>query len=94
MAGRVLSTEQAKMSIQRIQSIVNGGLSDQITQLDQQGRLLSDPNVWDGPLAERFRSQDWPQVKSALDRMQQELNELREHLAQISTNIMQAGGAS
>ncbi|WP_258065728.1 hypothetical protein [Rathayibacter rathayi] len=39
---RVLSTEEAKSAIQQIQSIVNGGLTDQISQLDAQGRTLSD----------------------------------------------------
>ena len=45
---RVLSTEQAKTAIQQMQAIINGGFTDQISQLDSQGRTLSDPNVWDG----------------------------------------------
>ena len=52
MPGRVLSTEQAKTSIGQVQSIINGGLSEQIANLDNQGKMLSDPNVWDGPLAQ------------------------------------------
>lgn len=94
MAGRVLSTEQAKTAIQQLQGIINGGLTDQITQLDAQGRTLSDPNVWDGPLAERFRNTTWPETKSALDTVRVELEELRGQLQQISTNIMTAGGGS
>lgn len=89
---RVLSTEQAKAAIQQIQSIINGGLTDQISQLDAQGRVLSDPNVWDGPLAERFRSQTWPETRAALEKAKTELEELRGQLQQISTNIFQAGG--
>ncbi len=89
---RVLSTEQAKTAINQIQSIVNGGLTDQISQLDAQGRILSDPNVWDGPLAERFRGDTWPETKAALDKAKTELEELRSQLQQISTNIFQAGG--
>ena len=50
MSGRVLSSEQAKSAIQQIQGIINGGLTDQISQLDSQGKTLSDPNVWDGPV--------------------------------------------
>ncbi|WP_375433075.1 pyrophosphorylase [uncultured Friedmanniella sp.] len=94
MAGRVLSSELAKTSIQQIQSIINGGLTDQISQLDSQGKTLSDPNVWDGPLAEKFRSGTWPETKSALDKALSELEELRGQLQQISTNIMSAGGGS
>ena len=48
---RVLSTEQAKSAIAQVQSIVNGGFTDQISSLDAQGKILSDPNTWDGPLA-------------------------------------------
>ncbi|AJM77995.1 hypothetical protein [Rathayibacter toxicus] len=91
---RVLSTEQAKTAIQQLQSIINGGLSDQINQLDAQGRTLSDPNVWDGPLASQFRSSIWPETKTALDKAKQELDELRNQLATISQNIFTAGGGS
>lgn len=91
---RVLSTQQAKDAITQIQNIVNGGFTDQITALDQQGKILSDPNVWDGPLAERFRSSTWPETKVALDRAKQELEELRTQLGQIATNIFTAGGGA
>jgi uncharacterized protein YukE len=92
MAARVLSTDQAKTAIQQVQAIINGGLSEQITRLDAQGKILSDPNVWDGPLAQQFRDQTWPETKSALDRAHQELDSLREQLARIAQNIMTAGG--
>lgn len=91
---RVLSTEQAKSAIQQIQSIVNGGFTDQISQLDAQGRILSDPNVWDGPLASQFRGSTWPETKAALDKAKQELEELRTQLNSISQNIFSAGGGS
>ncbi len=89
---RVLSSDQAKTSIQQVQSIINSGLTEQISRLDAQGKILSDPNVWDGPLAQQFRDQTWPQTKSALDRAKQELDQLREQLQKIANNIMQAGG--
>lgn len=91
---RVLSTQQAKDAISKIQNIVNGGLSDQITALNNEGLTLSDPNVWDGPLAERFRSSTWPETKSALDKAKNELEELRAQLDAISQNIMTAGGGA
>ena len=94
MAPRVLSTEQAKTAIQQLQSIINGGFTDQIAQMDAQGKTLSDPNIWDGPLAEKFRSSTWPETRSALDKAKQELEELRGQLNQISQNIMTAGGGS
>lgn len=91
---RVLSTEQAKSAIQQMQAIINGGFTDQISQLDAQGRTLSDPNVWDGPLAERFRSSSWPETRAALEKAKVELEELRGQLNQISQNIFSAGGGA
>ncbi|XNN87753.1 hypothetical protein ACL00T_15705 [Curtobacterium flaccumfaciens] len=70
---RVLSTEQAKTAIRQVQSIINGGFTDQISQLDAQGRILSDSNVWDGPLAATFRGSTWPETKAALDKAKTEL---------------------
>lgn len=90
---RVLSTEEAKNAIRQIRSIVNGGFTDQIAQLDAQGRILSDPNVWDGPLAATFRGSTWPESKAALDRARQQLEELRAQLDRISQDIFAAGGA-
>lgn len=93
-SARVLSTEEAKTAIRQIQSIVNGGFTEQITQLDTQGRVLSDPNVWDGPLAESFRNGTWPETKSALDTAKEQLEELRNQLDRISQDIFTAGGGA
>ncbi len=94
MAARVLSTEQAKTSIKKIQSIISGGLADEIQKLDSEGRTLSQPDVWDGPLASQFRDSIWPETKSALDKAKQELDDLRDQLDKISADIMRAGGGS
>ena len=89
---RVLSTEQAKAAIRGLISTINGGFSEQITQLDNHGRTLSDPNNWDGPLAQQFRTSTWPETKAALDKAKTELEELQMQLDKISQNIMSAGG--
>jgi uncharacterized protein YukE len=94
MAARVLSTDRAKTAIQQVQAIINGGLTEQITKLDAQGKVLSEPDTWDGPLAQQFRDQIWPETKSALDNATRELEELRQQLQRISQNIMSAGGSS
>lgn len=91
---RVLSTEEAKTAIRQIQSIIGGGFTDQISQLDAQGRILSDPNTWDGPLAATFRGSTWPETKSALDKAKQELEQLRTQLDKISQDIFTAGGGA
>ena len=90
---RVLSTEQAKSAISQMQSIIDGGFTDQITQLDAQGQILSDPDVWDGPLAMQFRDSTWPNSRTALQQARSQLEELRQQLSQISDNIFSAGGA-
>ena len=89
---RVLSTEQAKAAIRGLISTINGGFSEQITQLDNHGRTLSDPNNWDGPLAQQFRTSTWPETKAALDKAKTELEELQIQLDKISQNIFSAGG--
>lgn len=89
---RVLTTEEAKSAIRQLQSIIGGAFTEQITQLDAHGRTLSDPNVWDGPLAAQFRGSVWPETRSALERVKSELEDLRTQLDQIAQNIMAAGG--
>lgn len=91
---RVLSTEAARVAIGQLQSIINGGLTDQISALDAQGRVLSDANVWDGPLASSFRGSTWPETKAALDKAKVELEQLRSQLEKISRDIFAAGGGA
>ncbi|HTD78439.1 MAG TPA: pyrophosphorylase [Chloroflexota bacterium] len=91
MPDRVLSSGEARASIQRFQSVINGPLLDQINALNREGQLLSDPNNWDGRLAQDFRA-TWPQTHQQLLRVKESLEELRQRVQQINVNIMQAGG--
>ena len=91
---RVLSTATARTGIGQIRSLIDNGLAEQIRQLNNQGQILSDPENWDGPLANEFRSATWPQTKSALDKAQQELGVLQQSLDKIAQNIFSAGGGS
>lgn len=88
---RVLSTDAAKSAIASMSSIINGGLAEQITQLDQQGRQLSQPDVWDGTLAAQFRGA-WPQTSKSLQTVKNELEDLRQKIERINGDIMTAGG--
>ena len=92
MSIRVLSTDEAKSAIQRIAQILAGGLADQIHALKTEGQTLSDPNVWDGMLAESFRSDTWPSTATNLDAVARSLEELQREIAGINTDIMLAGG--
>lgn len=92
MSGTVKTTEAAENAITQIKNIINGGLTEQLRALDNQGQILSDPNNWDGPLAQTFRSSTWPETNQALDKCRQELTELAQQVNQISNNIFSAGG--
>ena len=94
MSDRVLSSQAAKDAIQKIQAIINGGLTDQIQALDTEGKNLSEPNVWDGPLATTFRSDTWPNTHQSLQNTITKLTELNNNLQQISNDIFQAGGGA
>jgi uncharacterized protein YukE len=91
MADRVLSTNQAKDAIKKMQRIINSGLVEQITQLNNEGQTLSDRNVWDGKLAEDFRGR-WPDIHNALNKAKNDLSDLSKDLEKIAANIMTAGG--
>ena len=91
MSDRVLSTAAARQAIERFQRIVQGPLLQQINDLHREGQLLSDPNQWDGRLAGQFR-EHWGETHRRLSALQQSLEELRQQVAQINQNIMQAGG--
>ena len=91
MSDRVLATQEGVQALRRMRDIINGPLLEQINSLNQQGQLLSQPNVWDGQLATRFRSQ-WPDMDRALKTLQQQLEELRQQSEQINRNILSAGG--
>ena len=91
MSTRVLSTPEAKQAAQQMQAILNGGLAEQIQSLQTQGQTLSEPNIWDGPLAAQFRG-EWPQVMQACNNMRQQINTLAQQVQRIVQDITTAGG--
>ena len=93
MSDRVLSTDTAKQAINQLQTIINNGFNDQINQLNKQGETLSNRNNWDGPLANQFREDVWPQTHKALIQAKDELEKLQVNLQKISEEIFRAGGA-
>jgi hypothetical protein len=89
---RVVSTDAAREAVVRMQQVIGGGLTQEIRNLEREGQTLSDPNNWDGNLAQQFRNDIWPRTKSALDKALTELEQLRQRTAQINADIMAAGG--
>lgn len=94
MSSRVLSTEQAKTAIRALQSTINGGFMTELSNLDKHAKTLSEPNNWDGPLAEQFRGTTWPAVNKALQNAKTQLDELHKELDKIASNIFTAGGGA
>jgi hypothetical protein len=91
--GRVVSSDAARAAAARIQMIISEGLAQEIRNLENEGRTLSDPTNWDGGLAVQFRSDLWPRTKAALDNALAELDQLSQHIRKINTDIMAAGGS-
>ncbi len=91
--GRVLTTPDAASAANQMGSILNSGLVGEIQKLDSQGRILSEPNVWDGPHAQTFRGQ-WPQINSTLNRLLGQLQQLQTAVKHVNADIAQAGGGS
>jgi uncharacterized protein YukE len=92
MATRVLSSDQGRASITRVQGILNNGLAEQIQALRAEGETLSDPNVWDGTLAEDFRGNTWPAASQTLHAASESLEALQARIQGINNDIMAAGG--
>jgi hypothetical protein len=92
MGMRVLATPEAKETITHMRTVINGPFYEQIVSLNTDCVRLSEPEVWDGPLAVQFRSL-WLEVHAALDTAKQRLDELNQNIDTITSNIMAAGGS-
>ncbi len=91
MNQRVLSTQEAITSAQRLQQILAGSLTGDLRQLQQLGATLASPGEWDGPRAQQFRSA-WPDESRALQQTITNLQTLQKQAQQVVQNIMSAGG--
>lgn len=91
MSTRVLSSDQAASTLQQMQALLNGDLTNNLRTLINHGHVLSDPAVWDGDLAVTFRG-DWPRTSAQLNATLQNLLELHRSLQNIHQNIFTAGG--
>ncbi|MGW7526533.1 hypothetical protein [Streptomyces sp. NPDC054783] len=73
-------------------TIITNELPALIGKLNGHGRTLSDPKHWDGPLAQKFRGEVWPQASRDLDKMHNSLRELQQQVQRILHDIDKAGG--
>jgi len=89
---RILSTDAAHAEVTSMMGLITGEFASAIVKLNKHGQTLSDPNHWDGPLAQRFRNEVWPQAKGDLDKLQHSLHDLQGQVQRILTAIDKAGG--
>jgi uncharacterized protein YukE len=89
----VKSTPAAISAIATMQSIIGGGLAEQISALSRAGDTAGDAANWEGPLADQFRAQ-WGDTKAGLQKVLADLAELRDQLNRVQANIQAAGGSS
>ncbi|SNQ49979.1 conserved hypothetical protein [Frankia canadensis] len=61
------------------------------TTLVHHGNTLADPRFWEGPKAQVFRSQIWPEVQRALIDLHADLTELAHGIAEINRRTAAAG---
>jgi hypothetical protein len=92
VAQRVLATQEAIATAQKLNQILSGSLTNDLSQLRQQGQILSDANQFDGPDAVKFRA-EWQNESKALQQAITDLENLQKQAQQIVQNILKAGGA-
>jgi hypothetical protein len=91
---RVLATDTAKQAATKMQAMLSGDMSAQLRQLQVAGNDLSNPDTWDGPLAARFRTGEWPAQSRALQSAITTLDTLSKQMQTVVQNILHAGGGS
>ncbi|MDQ7030123.1 MAG: WXG100 family type VII secretion target [Ardenticatenia bacterium] len=87
---KVLVTQEGEQVVQDILSTLRK-LEQTIQDLDNRGKTLSNPDVWDGAGAREFRGQ-WPQMANTLRQLQDTLEQLSNSAKDIMAAIRAAGG--
>ncbi|MGH3694722.1 MAG: hypothetical protein ACRES5_14420 [Pseudomonas sp.] len=87
---RVLATQQARDAAQQLITST-GQLKEQINKVIQQGKILAEPNNWDGQLAQKWR-QEWETDSKQLQQASQKMDEIDNKAKQAVDNIIKAGG--
>jgi hypothetical protein len=67
------------------------GLQGTTSVLLGHGTTLASPTNWEGPKAQLFRTQVWPDVEAALTKIHQDLTGLAESVAEINRRTAEAG---
>jgi uncharacterized protein YukE len=87
----VLVTQEAKDAAVRMKSIVHGGLTEQVQDLQRQGNTLAGGAVWQGAKADVFQGSIWPETGSALTNLVTALGDLQRRVDGVLDEIFAAG---
>ena len=87
----VLVTQEAKDAAIRMKSIVHGGLSEQVQDLQRQGNTLASGAVWKGEKADIFQGSIWPETDRALTSLVAALGDLQRRVDGVLDEIFAAG---
>jgi hypothetical protein len=87
----VRSTPEAVNAVHDLAATIHGPLLGHFEELRRFGRVLIDPENWDGRSAADFRTSIWPSYERALTDLHAQLDRLRARLAEIQTEIVTAG---
>ncbi len=87
---RTVTTPIAQAAADQMSQELTGLLGTASTLVGQ-GAVLADPKNWEGPKAQLFRSQIWPDVEAALTRIHQDLADLSHAVADINRRTAEAG---
>ena len=89
--GTVKVTAEAHVHITQLLNLLQGPLSDVLSQITSHGLALTDPNVWAGPAASNFTNVVWPQAQTLLNQVSGSLGQVQQQVSGILSNITQAG---
>jgi hypothetical protein len=64
----VTASDLAHENAKKMLNIIDHQLPHLFNQLISTGQQMSEPSNWDGPLAQKFRGEVWPQAKTDLDK--------------------------
>ncbi|WP_131744600.1 pyrophosphorylase [Frankia sp. Cppng1_Ct_nod] len=87
---RTVTTSAAQDAARQLQSELSALRTTTDNLLDK-GAMLSNPLTWDGPGAQLFRNQLWPNIDQTLRSLGQELTELADTISMVNRRTADAG---
>ena len=90
----VRATAEAKQTAADLGTFIGTTLNDTITTFETKCIFLDYPSQFNGKLACDYDANIWPQMKSALAKLREEMGDMQQWLQTNLTNIMSAGGSA